>query len=54
MKSSNPFKQLSPFLKTILKENWMTDLLKLAGQTVAKLLKFKQPVLDICLGNRLP
>ena len=48
-KSSNPFKQLSPFLKTILKENWMTDLLKLTGQTVAKLLKFKQPVLYIRL-----
>ena len=43
-----------PFLKTILKENWMTDLLKLTGQTVAKLLKFKQPVLYTCIGNRLP
>lgn len=52
-KSSNPFKQISPFLKTVLRENWMTGLMKLLGLAVGKLLKFKRSLLHICTGNTL-
>ena len=52
-KSSNPFKQISPFLKTVLRENWMTGLVKLLGWAVGKALKFKRSLFHICTGNTL-
>ena len=46
-------KSLSPFLKTVLRENWMTGLVKLLGWAVGKALKFKRSLLHICTGNTL-
>ena len=52
-KSSNPFKQLSPFNEQFWEKIGWQARWNLFGRTVRKVLKFERPLLYVCIGNRL-